>query len=184
MYGMIHRAAREFALRTLDEQTWGSILSTVGLDNQHFVSGQHFSDEVTLGLIGALSRELKTPVPDLMREFGRFWISFTERSDYSDALAMAGDDLVTFLCNLDDLHYGIQATMPEASLPGFTVQSADDEQIELLYISERQGLETFVEGLLLGLMDKFSEPGAISHQPAEAGVLFRIERSVNVTRAA
>lgn len=184
MYGMIHRAAREFAMQTLDDEVWQSILTKVNLDSRHFISGQHYSDEDTFALIGELSEHLDTPVPELLTEFGRYWISFTGRSDYSAALAMAGDDLVTFLRNLDELHHGIQATMPEASLPGFTVMVADPDQIVLLYTSERQGLETFVEGLLLGLLAKFSEAGAISHRPAQAGVEFRIDRSESATLAA
>ncbi len=184
MYGMIHRAAREFAMQTLDEQVWQSILAKVNLDSRHFISGQHYSDEDTFALIGALSEKLDKPVPELLTEFGRYWINFTERSDYAAALAMAGEDLVTFLGNLDELHHGIQATMPDARLPGFTVQAVDADQIVLTYTSERQGLETFVEGLLLGLLDKFSETGAISHRPTKAGVEFTIDRSESATLAA
>lgn len=184
MYGMIHRAAREFALQLLDEQVWQSILTKINLDNGHFISGQHYSDEDTFALIGALSEQLDTPVPDLLTAFGRYWIKFTGQSDYAAALAMAGDDLVTFLSNLDELHHGIQANMPDARLPSFSVQSADDGQIILLYISERQGLEAFVEGLLQGLLEKFSEPGVISRQLTDAGVEFRIDRTESATLAA
>lgn len=184
MYGMIHRAAREFAMQTLDEQVWQSILTKANLDNRHFISGQHYSDDETFALIGELSEKLDTPVPELLTEFGRYWIKFTERSDYAAALAMAGDDLVTFLRNLDELHHGIQATMTDARLPSFTVQAADSDQIVVVYTSERQGLETFVEGLLHGLLAKFSESGSISHQLTNAGVEFRIDRSESATLAA
>lgn len=184
MYGMIHRAARDFAMETLDEQVWQSILTKINFDNGHFISGQHYSDEDTFALIGALSEHLNTPVPGLLTAFGRYWIQFTGRSDYAAALAMAGDDLVTFLCNLDELHHGIQANMPDARLPSFSVLSSDEDQIVLLYTSERQGLESFVEGLLQGLLAKFSESGAISHQMTDAGVEFRIDRSESATLAA
>ena len=184
MYGMIHRAARELARQTLDEQSWDAILKRLDLDNGHFISGQHYADTVTLDLVGALSEALETPVPDLLAEFGQYWISFTERSDYAAALAMAGDDLVTFLRNLDELHHGIQATMPEANLPSFSVTRADAGQIELLYISQREGLETFVAGLLQGLMAKFSEQGTISHRPSDKGVIYTIERNEKTSHAA
>ena len=184
MYGMIHRAARDFALDSVDEQDWDAILQRLGLDNRHFISGQHYDDATTFELVGALSELLGTPVPDLLYEFGRYWIGFTERSDYAAALAMAGDDLVTFLRNLDDLHHGIQATMPEASLPSFTVKNADAGQIELLYMSDRQGLETFVEGLLAGLLAKFSEHGSISHRADAGGVAFLIDRTKTSEQAA
>ncbi len=184
MYGMIHRAAREFAMQSMDEEAWQSVLTKVGLDSRHFIRGQHYSDEHTFALIGELSDRLNIPAPELLTAFGRYWISFTEKSDYAPALAMAGDDLVTFLRNLDELHHGIQATMPEARLPGFTVKEADPSQIVLLYISDREGLETFVEGLLLGLLAKFSEAGSISHQPTEGGIEFRIDRSESASLAA
>ena len=184
MYGMIHKAARDFAMQSMEQATWNAIQQHAGLDSEHFISGEHYSDELTFRLVGTLAEHLDIPVPQLLTMFGRYWISFTEKSDYSAALAMAGDDLVTFLRNLDDLHHGIQATMPEASLPSFTVTRADADGIELIYISEREGLETFVEGLLQGLMAKFSEGGTISHQRGDSGVIFKIDRSEVADRAA
>ena len=177
MYGMIHKAAREFATQSLGDEAWSEVVERVGLGNEHFISGQHYSDEVTLKLIAELCGKLDMELADLLKAFGHYWIGFTERSDYSPALAMAGDDLETFLHNLDDLHHGIKATMPEADLPSFSVVRSDERQIEVLYSSGRDGLASFVEGLLNGLMDKFSEPGSVSHRSDGDGILFTINRA-------
>ena len=90
---------------------------------------------------------------------------------------MCGDDLVTFLRNLDDLHRGVMATMPEAVLPSFSVEHSDSSRIDLLYQSDRAGLASFVTGLLQGLMDKFSETGSVTYATEPDGLMFHIART-------
>ena len=176
MYGMIHKAAREFTIQQHGEDRWRAILSRTDLSDEHFISGQHYSDDATLSLIGAIAEDLQIDAGDVLRAFGQYWIRYTATTDYAAALQMCGDDLVTFLHNLDDLHRGIKTTMPEAQLPSFSVLQADDRRIELLYQSERQGLASFVSGLLTGLMDKFSETGAISWREDGEDLIFTIAR--------
>jgi len=42
-------------------------------------------------------------------------------------------------------------------------QKNDDNSITIHYYSSRDGLEPFVEGLLLGVCNYFKEPATISH---------------------
>ena len=176
MYGMIHKAAREFSTERLGPEAWVKLQDRAGLNSEHFISGQHYGDDVTVKLLGEIAGELGCGLEDLLREFGRYWICFTSKSDYASVMDMAGDDLVTFLQNLDALHSSIKATMPEASLPSFQVLSHDETAIELVYRSEREGLTVFVQGLLEGLMQRFSEEGTVSASVDDDGIVFRISK--------
>ena len=177
MYGMIHKAAREFTIQNHGEERWRAILAKTPLSSEHFISGQHYADDDTFALLGAVSEDLGVDIDQLLSDFGRYWIKFTAESDYAAALRMCGDDLVTFLRNLDDLHRGVMTTMPEAVLPSFSVEHSDSSRIDLLYQSDRAGLASFVTGLLQGLMDKFSETGSVTYATEPDGLMFHIART-------
>ena len=121
MYGMIHKAAREFVSRNISEETWLKIAAEAGLDDEHFISGQHYPDEITNAMIGAIVNVTGIPVEDVFDQFGQYWVRYTATTSYNAALEMAGRDFVTFIQNLDNLHNSIKATMPEADLPSFQV---------------------------------------------------------------
>lgn len=176
MYGMIHKAARDFVVGRKGEQIWNDVLSKSGLNDEHFISGQHYGDDLTVGLLGQIATSLDIELSDLLYEFGRHWISFTGASSYSAVMDMAGDDLVTFLDNLDAMHRSIKATMPEAVMPTFAVIRHSAAEIELLYRSERTGLEDFVRGLLAGLLERFTEYGDIDVQHRSGELVFSIAR--------
>ena len=176
MYGMIHKAARQFVIEDRGQATWTAIVEQCDLNDEHFISGQHYSDEVTVSLLGQISKNLNRPLQDLLFDFGKYWVKFTAKSSYANVLEMAGDDLVTFLDNLDTMHRSIKATMPEAVMPTFAVTRHDGPNIELLYRSEREGLEDFVRGLLYGLLDRFSEHGEIAVGHRDGDIFFSISR--------
>lgn len=176
MYGMIHKAAKDFTLLQVGEATWQEIVLRCGLNEEHFISGKHYDDETTLALIGEISSTLDTEIDVLLFEFGQFWIKFTARSSYGNVLDMAGDNLASFVGNLDDMHRSITATMPEARMPSFFVQDQSETEISLLYRSDRSGLTEFVRGLLTGLMDRFGETGEISSFPQGSDIIFTISR--------
>ena len=141
-----------------------------------FQLGQHYSDEVTVGLLAEIANAMDRPIEEILYEFGRYWILFTAQSDYAGVLNMAGDDLVPFLQNLDDMHRSIRSTMPESVMPTFAVIQHNGPDIELLYRSEREGLEDFVRGLLDGLLDRFSEQGDVQLHQKSGDIIFKISR--------
>lgn len=177
MYGMIHKALRELAIEKAGEDAWRDIASECKLDSEHFISGQHYSDDVTNALVAAVAAKTRTDAEVLLKEFGRHWIRFAQGSNYVGVLDMAGDDLVTFLENLDRMHASIKTTMPEAVMPTFQVNAANAKEIVIIYKSPRQGLTPFVEGLLEGVLERFNEKGEISSKPCNDGAEFRIKRA-------
>ena len=94
-------------------------------------------------------------------------------------MAMAGDDLVTFLGNLDRMHASVKASMPGAVLPTFYLMTSDVSHLTVSYRSPRSGLEPFVRGLLEGLLDHFHVSGVVEELgPSQNGVDFLIRYTV------
>ena len=176
MYGMIHKAAREFAISELGQERWDKAVANAEMNDEHFISGQHYPDAKTNKLLGELVSISGLASDDLLERFGRYWIRFTSTTAYSSALDMAGDEIVMFLENLDHLHTSIQSTMPEADLPSFCVTHSSPTEIKLIYKSTREGLAPFVKGLLMGVLDRFSEAGEISFEPHGDDYQFHILR--------
>ncbi len=179
MYGMIHRAARQMMLENAGDAAWLRVSTRTRLEDDAFISAQVYSDEATFALIGAIADELNTPLPDLLVEFGRYWVSFAVKSPFSQIMMLAGDDLVTFLGNLDRMHASVKASMPGAVLPAFYLMSSDASRLTVSYRSPRSGLEPFVRGLLEGLLNHFGVEGVVDELgPSQNGVDFQIRYTV------
>ena len=178
MYGMIHKAAREMALEEFGEEAWAAVLDTCALDDRHFISGQYYNDETTMALIGELVTQTGMTAEDLLDAFGQHWVKFVSASVYKSVIDMTGDNLVTFIENLNRMHDSIKATMSKAVLPSFRVLENSAPVIRVLYKSPRTGFEYFVKGLLEGLMDKFGETGTVSFKAVGGGTEYLIRRQL------
>lgn len=176
MYGMIHQAARELAIRNLGEPAWEALLDEAGFEGRHFIGVEYYADADTMRLVGLISERLGLGIEDTLHEFGRFWVDFAGASAYGRVLQMAGDDLETFIMNLDRMHASIKSNMPKAALPGFEVVESSAEAIRVLYRSERRGLAPFVKGILSLVAERFGERVEINYAEFEDGVLFDLAR--------
>lgn len=176
MYGMIHQAAREMVHTVADAETWSAILEKCGLDEEHFISAQTYSDDVTFALIGAIQEVTGMPIEDLLTAFGKYWIDYAASTSYRSVMEMAGNDLDSLLDNLDRMHTSIKSTMPDADMPSFIVTHSDAHRLEVEYRSSRSGLELFVKGLLEGLLERFGDEGEVSFDIREDHVAFTVER--------
>jgi hypothetical protein len=176
MYGMIHQAARDFAVARLGQREWDALLERGGLSERHFIGMEYYPDEETLSLVRLISERLGCGMTETLDALGRCWIAFAGASAYGRALGLAGEELEVFLANLDRMHASIKSSMPRAKMPGFEVVASTPDEIRVLYTSERRGLEPFVRGILAGLAERFGERVRVSHHPAEEGVVFVLAR--------
>ncbi|MBL8558599.1 MAG: heme NO-binding domain-containing protein [Hyphomonadaceae bacterium] len=174
MYGMIHRAARTMCIEVLGEAAWAELAASAGFNESDFLSAQVYPDGRTMALVTAIAAKANLTTDQTLEAFGRFWITFADKSAYGPVMRMNGDTLAEFLSNLDRMHDTIQRVMTDTRMPSFHVEAASAAHIDVLYQSERTGLEPFVCGLLQGLMARFGDTGEITHAPAPDGVRFRI----------
>ncbi len=169
MYGMIHRALRQMVLDSAGKHVWSEIEAAAGIGQSQLISVEIYDDEVTLALLASAAKCMKIDVTELLFDFGRYWVRYADYGAYSALLNFTGDDIVTFLQNLDRLHGSVQSVMPAARMPSFTVLSQGPSELLVNYASPRQGLEPFVKGLLHGLLDRFSLEGDVAIKSTENG---------------
>lgn len=110
-------------------------------------------------MVAQASERTGKSVASLLQAFGRYWILFTARSTYGDLLD-GSDDLESFLFQLNSLHESVATSMPKLIPPSFGVEPSDSGLI-VLYVSEREGLEPMVTGLLEGLLETFGLDGDV-----------------------
>lgn len=157
MYGLINRAVRGLVTEQFGEEAWGRIRTRAGVEDDDFVSMSSYDDSVTYDLVAAASAELGAPAEAILKSFGEYWVRYTAVEGYGDLLASAGDDLVSFLSNLDQMHARVKLAFPDLKPPRFRVTDADDAGLRLHYYSDRPGLAPLVVGLVDGLAQRFGD---------------------------
>lgn len=176
MYGMIHKAARDMAIASMGDAVWREISDECGLTSHHLITTAYFDDAVILDLVAALARRMGTTEEEALEAFGGHWIRYAAASDYARVIAMAGDNIGTFIENLDRMHSIIKSTMPLARMPSFRLVAAHADGLDVLYQSERVGLASFVLGILDAVAARYGESMVITAQHREDGVLFAMRR--------
>ena len=158
MYGLIHRAIRDCIKQDHGDQAWKEVAEKSGANDSHFVSLQSFPDEISFGMVATACEVLETSADELLYTLGRFWVLTTARNEYGPIMDFGGSDLLTFLRNLDAMHEQVAISFSNLQQPSFNLTMEDDGSALLHYKSHRDGLSSFVVGLLSGLSEHFSQP--------------------------
>lgn len=188
MYGMINQAMADLIVERHGEASWHDIVRHAGVAHARFLELDSYDDAITYALVSSAGDVLDVPVDDLLFELGRYWLLYTGSHMWSYLFDLAGNDFLSFLDGLDDLHDRVQTMMPDSRMPQFTVVAATDHFV-LEYRSDRVGLAPMVEGMLVGLQDHFGERWGVERMSRAASdeldrfVLRRL-RSVPADRAA
>jgi hypothetical protein len=151
MYGMVNRALKALLCEQFGEASWQEIRAKAGVEEDDFASMKAYDDSITYELAGAASEVLDTPIEDLLRTFGNYWVKFAGESSYAIVLDQAGDTVGEILAGLDEMHTRLSLAFPELRAPSFQVVSDDGDTIMLRYESFRPALVPFVCGLIEGL---------------------------------
>ena len=168
MYGMIHRGIREMVVELKGAEAWSEIEQSCAIGPVELISAVVYDDAMTLAIVGAASQVLEMDVPTCLKNFGRYWIRFAERGSYGALMNFTGQNLTTFIANLDRMHASVALALPQANTPSFSVVGSDGPEIRVRYWSSREGLEPFVVGLLEGLLDRFGEIGTVTQCDAKS----------------
>jgi len=175
MYGMIHRALRELVIEQRGSAAWEMIVVDAGVEPLHMISAVVHDDSITMQIMDSAARALDLDMAEGLEAFGKSWISFVAKGSYGAFLDFLGDDLFSFVGNLDRMHHSITIAMPSARMPSFSVIEAGSGFMTLLYRSDREGLEPFVCGLFKGLFDRFGLTGAVRCMGERSeGILFEL----------
>ena len=173
MYGMIHKAARGYAIDRWGTAFWEGFLADQGLSDPDFIAGENYPDESTFAVIGQLSAAGQQTVEGFLHAFGRYWIRFASEGEYAHLMSIGGKDLPTFIRNLNRMHEGLAGAMPGSRMPSFDLIAQTPEGLTVSYRSSREGLEPFVVGLLEGLCSMFAVDAEVVRRSGP-GVVFDI----------
>lgn len=176
MYGIIHKAVRGFVLKNSGPDIWAQIVDRCNLGDEHTLSSVYFDDSVTVELVVASASTLGVSVDKAFELVGEYWTEFAIGAGYKSLFDMAGESLPEFLSNLDRMHNSLKITLTEAVMPSFNLTRADDDGFEVIYQSQRDGLEPFVVGLLRGVAGYYGETLDITHEPLGSGTRFTLVR--------
>ena len=155
MYGLVNKAIKQFVIESYDQHHWLEITKKASLKDDVFLAMEAYDDNITYSLVNAASNYLNISADNILIAFGQFWIEFAEKEGYGSMLDMAGDNLVDFTRNLDLMHTHIAQSYQEMQPPSFQCEELSNTCLKLIYSSQRQGLQSFVKGLLIGLGKRF-----------------------------
>ncbi|XP_064606184.1 guanylate cyclase soluble subunit beta-2-like [Liolophura sinensis] len=148
-YGQIHVAVRELVLEKFGEDNWKRILQKADLDdNEHFMVFHRYTDSVTFKLIGAVSEILGVPVTGVLEVFGEYFFQYCLKHGYDKMLKSLGEDLTSFVQNLDSLHSMLAMSYKNIEAPSFRCETNEDGTLILHYYTVRPGLYPIVIGLV------------------------------------
>lgn len=158
MYGLVNKALQELVTTERGADTWTQVLQKAGVDIEVFVTHDAYPDDITYKMVGAASEILGRPASELLEAFGRHWVLQTAERHYGALMASGGRALGDFLRNLPNFHTRVNLMFPHLRPPVFRCDDVSPTSVRLTYISTRQGLTPFMEGLLHGLAERFKTP--------------------------
>lgn len=175
MYGLTHRGLQAMVIEAAGEHTWAEIEQKLGIGPAELISAVVYDDELTTRMLVAASQALGISTEQCLIDFGRYWVRHVEQGPYAAIMQFTGDDLQTFVTNLDRMHQAVLTSMPDARVPQFSVLERGEGMMTVPYSSEREGLEHLVIGLFKGLLDRFSLQGTVEQVAStENRPVFRI----------
>jgi hypothetical protein len=130
-------------------------------------------------LVSALSDATGTPVPDLVRAFGRhlfgrFVVAYPR-------FFQATSTTFEFLASVDrHFHVEVRKLYPDAELPHFETRMLSPDRMEMIYRSQRSFAD-LADGLIRGCADHFEETLTIERENLQSdggsAVRFTLERA-------
>lgn len=157
MKGVIFNYLEDFLTQNIGEDATDDLISSCQLQTKEpFVGPGTYPDSDLFAIVGAASKKLGAPVPDLVKAFGKFCFpklgaafpKFLEGFDHPKPFLMTVDNVI---------HVEVRKLFKDSILPKFIFVDTKPDQLDLTYQSERK-LCGFMEGLLDGTGEHFGVP--------------------------
>lgn len=162
MYGIVNKALHELIVQDHGEEQWNLIKKNANVDVDFFLTNEPYPDDITYSLVVNASNTLHLPVDEILVKLGKHWILQTGKKSYGALLSSGGANFKDFILNLPNFHSRVMLIYPKLSPPEFVAKSLDEKTIHLEYHSDRDGLTSFMIGLLEGLSEMFNTAITIS----------------------
>ncbi|MEL7532344.1 MAG: heme NO-binding domain-containing protein [Bacteroidota bacterium] len=152
----------QFGFSTADKIITNADLASGGV---YTAVGTYHHQEM-VSLVVNLSKETELTVPQLLVAFGRHL--FTRFAAGYGHFFEGVKDSFTFLSSIENyIHIEVRKLYPDAELPSFEVQQNSEQEMSMVYKSER-GFADFAQGLIEGCIKHFDEEVNISREDLKA----------------
>jgi len=154
MYAYIPLIWKDMVLTMTGPETWAKILLEAGIWSEieePLLNKKTRREDLIFALFGATCKKMALSRDDLLRAFGRHFVSFTLRTGNGTFLRSQGCTLPVFLENVNGMHNYMKRDHPDAKFP--FIESKYDpvaDTLLLTYLSIREG----VSPLLLGIIEE------------------------------
>lgn len=160
MKGMVFNLLNELVENEFGFETWDAVLEKANPKSEGiYTSGAVYEDSEMVDLVTALSEELNTSVPDLLRAFGSFMIGKFAGMHPEFFQTSAKE----FLKSVHDIiHVEVRKLHDGVILPDFDYEDPGLQGLVMLYSSPRKMCH-LAEGLIQGTSKHFETPIIIAH---------------------
>lgn len=154
MKGIIFNLLEELVIDQYGDDAWDAMVDEAGVDGSYTSLGTYPFEDLE-ALLGAASRALETPVPDLLRWYGNNAIPLfaTRYPSFFDGPRSTRE----FLLTLNHIiHPEVQKLYPGAEVPQFEFDESSADSLDISYQSPRK-LCALAEGLAMGVADHYRQ---------------------------
>lgn len=162
MHGLIHLEFRNFGIRHLGEAEWKDVVREAGVPLRACLPTKQYADEELFALVLAVARRRDSTVEETLVEFGRCAVK--------SLLEVYGSFIEPTWRTLDLLqhterviHRAVRLNDPAAAPPRLTVTRRSQEEVLVIYTSERR-LCAFAKGLIGGIADHYGDEIVVSDE--------------------
>lgn len=131
-----------------------------------YTSAGTYAPHEMISLVTILGEHIHKPVPDILREFGRYLFkSFV--STYQHFI-VAAPDAFSFLGSVHAyIHVEVKKLYSDAELPFFTIERYDENTLRMVYQSNRK-MADLAYGLIEGTLEHYGEVATITKNMIKA----------------
>ncbi len=148
----------KFGLEMTEELIENSDLKSEGI----YTAVGTYDDSEMINLITHLHKKTAIPVPKLLTVFSQYLFGgFLKR--YPEMLVEYSSGFEMLMKIDDTIHVQVQKLYPEAILPKFEFEKISDNELKLIYKSQRK-MPDLAEGLISSTMNHFNEKFSIARE--------------------
>jgi hypothetical protein len=158
MHGIVNQAIQGLITDKYGAEKWNDIKQRCSISFDYFISNESYDDDITYDIIGIAAEFLNVDANEILEEFGIYWVTVTGMEKYGDLMRAGGQNFTNFVMNLPNFHSRVMLIFPKIEPPEFSVEQITEKQLILHYYSTRDGLSSFVIGLIKGIGIIYNTP--------------------------
>eukprot|EP00947_MAST-08B_sp_MAST-8B-sp1_P006532 g6532.t1 len=151
MHGLIHVVLKSLVLEKFSAEAWAAILVELNIeDDAPILELKQYDDAVTVAGVTATAKVAGVPFDDALRVFGNYFVHFVHAGNHLRMLQSMGDDIASFLRNINHLHHQLERNFPDSVFPMFVVEESENKQSFTLSYRSLRGtaIAALVEGII------------------------------------